>query len=82
MNCKRAEPKTLTENEDIIDARVVPDKQVETDEAGEDDRHCEDAVNEEEAIPGRYRRPRLWLETCTTFVRLHAVITCGRRTSV
>ena len=57
---------TRTEDEDIIDARVVPDKQVDADEAGEDDGHREDAVDEEEAVPGRDRRPRLRLEACTT----------------
>ena len=37
---------TFTEDEDIIYACVVPDKQIETDEAGEDDRHSKDTVDE------------------------------------
>ena len=59
----------LTKDEDVVYACVVPDKQIKTDEAGEDDRHCEDAVDEEQAVPGRYRCPRLRLETCAAFVR-------------
>lgn len=65
-------PTKHTEDEDIIDARVVPDKQVDANQAGENDRHHKDAVDEEQAAPGRYRCSSLGLEACGLSAKMHA----------
>jgi len=54
--------RTLTEDEDVVDTRARPDKEVEANQRGKDSRNEQGSIDGHQCSPSIYRQPILGLE--------------------